>query len=326
MENLNPIHLREKAQWTLNRGREPQKVVYSYAGITLAVSALLTLVSLLLDNRIANTGGLSNLDTRAILSTIGQALPMVASLAAMCLELGYLHAMMRISRGQYADHTDLKVGFQRFWPLLRMVILQGILYMGIGFLAFQVSFTVFMLSPWSGPVMDVLIPLVEAGVTTMDEALVMELSGQLVPLLVMFGIAFLAIWIPFLYWFRMANYCLLDNPRAGALAALRTSRKLMRRRFGAMLKIDLSLWPYYLATLVMTLVLWLDQILPLLGISLGMDPQLLYLVCYGCALVIQFVIQITLRNRVETIYLLAYESLREKTKDEGVVLGNIFDM
>jgi len=42
--------------------------------------------------------------------------------------------------------------------------------------------------------------------------------------------------------------------------------------------------------------------------------------------VLQVLIQITLRNRVETTYLMAYNALREKPRDDGIVLGNIFDM
>ncbi len=326
MEHLNPTHLSGQARQALNRGRDPKKVVYAYAGITLALSLLVTLVDLLLESRISNTGGLGNLGTRAVLSTVQQALPMLVSFVTMCLELGYLHAMMRISRGQYADHTDLKMGLHRFWPMLRMTLLQGLLYMLLAVLAFQLSYTIFLMTPWAEPLLEMLYPIVESGMTTLDEATINAASELLAPMFILFGIAWLAIWIPFLYWFRMANYCLLDNPGAGALAALRTSRKLMRRRFGAMLKIDLSLWPYYLATLAMTVVLWLDMILPLLGIRLPLDADTLYLITYTSALVIQFVIQITLRNRVETTYLMAYNALREKPEDQGVVLGNIFDM
>lgn len=326
MDQLNPIQLRQQAQRALSRGRDPKKVVYSYAGIILALSILVTLADLLLEGRISNTGGLSNLGTRAVLATVQQALPMLTSIVTMCLELGYLHAMMRVSRGQYADHTDLKVGFQRFWPLLRLTLLQGMVYTGIAVLAFQMSYTVFLLTPWAQPLLELIYPIVESGMTTLDAATIDAAAGLLVPMFILFGILCLAAWIPFLYWFRMANYCLLDDPRAGALAALRSSRKLMRRRFGAMLKVDLSLWPYYLATLGMTLVLWLDLILPLLGIQVSVDADTLYLITYVSALVIQFVIQITLRNRTETTYLMAYNALREKPKDQGVVLGNIFDM
>lgn len=326
MDHLNPKQLREQAQHALNRGRDPKKIVYSYAGIILALSVLVTLADLLLESRISGTGGLSNLGTRAVLSTVQQALPLLVSLATMCLELGYLHAMMRVSRGQYADHTDLKVGFQRFWPLLRLTLLQGFVYMGIALLAFQLSYTIFLLTPWAQPLLELIYPIVESGVTTLDADTINAAAGLLGPMFILFGIIYLAAWIPFLYWFRMANYCLLDDPRAGAMAALRSSRKLMRRRFGAMLKIDLSLWPYYLATLGMTLVLWMDVLLPLLGIQVSMDADAFYLVTYGCSLVIQFVIQITLRNRAETTYLMAYNALREKPRDQGVVLGNIFDM
>ena len=40
----------------------------------------------------------------------------------------------------------------------------------------------------------------------------------------------------------------------------------------------------------------------------------------------KFGIQILLRNKVEATYLTAYEQLREKPRDDGVVLGNIFNM
>lgn len=326
MDHLNPTLLRDQARHALNRGRDPKKVVYSYAGILLVVSMLITLADLLLENRISGTGGLSNLGTRAVLSTARQALPMLVSFATMCLELGYLHAMMRISRGQYADHTDLKVGFQHFWPMLRLTLLQSLVYMGLAVLAFQLSYTIFLLTPWAEPLLEMLYPIVESGATTLDEAAINAAAGLLTPMFVLFGIAYLAVWIPFLYWFRMASYCLLDNPRAGALAALRASRKLMRRRFGTMLKIDLSLWPYYLANLGMMLVLWMDMIIPLLGISVPLSPDALYLTAYGCSQMIHFVIQITLRNRAEITYLMAYNAIREKPRDQGVVLGNIFDM
>ena len=108
MDILNPQSLREQTLNALRRGREPKKVIYSYAGATLVISLLVTLLDVWLENQIAGTSGLSNLGTRAIFSTAQQAIPMLSSLAAMCLELGFLHGLMRISRGQYADHTDLK--------------------------------------------------------------------------------------------------------------------------------------------------------------------------------------------------------------------------
>lgn len=326
MDTLNPQSLREAAGRALNRGRDPKKLVYVYAGIGFALSLLVTLGSLFLDDRISGTGGLSQLGTRAVFSTIQQLLPMVCSLAALCLEFGYLSGMMRIARGQYADHTDLKVGFRKFWPLMRLMLLQGIIMLFVGILAFQVGSLIFAMTPWAGPLVEMMMELSAMDPASIDEQTLLSFLQQAAPMYLTVGVVFLIALIPVLFRLRMAMFCLLDDPNGRAMAAIGASNRMMRRRFGSMLKIDMSLWLYYAATLVMTVLMYSDLLLPALGINVPLDPLVFSLLVYGAALVLQFVIQVTLRNRVETVYITAYDRLREKPKDTGVVLGNIFDM
>lgn len=325
MEVLNPRSLRQRANQALARGREPKKVIYTYAGITLAMSAAIVLLDLWLENQISGTGGLGNMGTRAVFSTVQQAIPMLAGFVSMCLDLGYLSAMMRISRGQYADHTDLKTGFQRFWPLLRMVLLQGMLYFALAFLALQLSYTVFLFTPWSEPLMELLYPIAMSGSTVLDEATLIAATPLIMPVFLIFAVIYVVMMIPVLSRLRMANFCLLDQPRAGALAAIRASNKMMRRRFLDLLKLDLSLWPYHLSVVLAGLLLYSDLLLPMLGIPLPMDGEVLSLVVCGASAAAQFAILVLLRSPAETTYLLAYEQLREKRPEDGVVLGNIFD-
>lgn len=326
MDILNPQSLREAAGRALNRGRDPKKLVYVYAGIGFALSLLVTLGSLFLDDRISGTGGLSQLGTRAVFSTIQQLLPMVCSLVALCLEFGYLSGMMRIARGQYADHTDLKVGFRKFWPLMRLMLLQGIIMLFVGILAFQVGSLIFSMTPWAGPLVEMMMELSAMDPASIDEQTLLSFLQQAAPMYLTVGVVFLIALIPVLFRLRMAMFCLLDDPNGRAMAAIGTSNRMMRRRFGSMLKIDLSLWLYYAATLVMTVLMYSDLLLPALGINVPLDPLVFSLLVYGAALVLQFVIQVTLRNKVEAVYITAYDRLREKPKDTGVVLGNIFDM
>lgn len=326
MDILNPQSLREAAGRALNRGRDPKKLVYVYAGIGFALSLLVTLGSLFLDDRISGTGGLSQLGTRAVFSTIQQLLPMVCSLAALCLEFGYLSGMMRIARGQYADHTDLKVGFRKFWPLMRLMLLQGIIMLFVGILAFQVGSLIFAMTPWAGPLVEMMMELSAMDPASIDEQTLLSFLQQAAPMYLTVGVVFLIALIPVLFRLRMAMFCLLDDPNGRAMAAIGASNRMMRRRFGSMLKIDMSLWLYYAATLVMTVLMYSDLLLPALGIHVPLDPLVFSLLVYGAALVLQFVIQVTLRNKVETVYITAYDRLREKPKDTGVVLGNIFDM
>ena len=78
--------------------------------------------------------------------------------------------------------------------------------------------------------------------------------------------------------------------------------------------------------LLVMLVLYSDLILSLLGISLPMDIQVFSLIIYVLSAALQCAVHVWLRPNAELTYLAAYDQLREKPEDSGVVLGNIFDM
>lgn len=326
MDKLNPKDLRQKAQTALRRGREPKKLIYAFAGIHLAMTVVLYAANFWLDGQIANTGGLSNLGNRAIFSTLKQALPLLSGFLTLCLDLGFLAGMMRISRGQYADHTDLKTGFRKFWTLVRLSMLQSLLYFAIGFLALQAGSMLFMFTPWAEPLMEIITPLTMSETAVLDEAVIRELASHMGPLFIFIGVVFLIAIVPFLFRMRMAYFCLLDDPQGRALAAIRESNRMMRRRFFQMLKLDFSLWLYYAATLLTVVVLYGDLILALLGIDLGVSAQTLGLLAWLGSALIQFAATLFLRPQAEVTYLTVYDSLREREQDSGVVLGNIFDM
>ncbi len=326
MDILNPRSLRQRAVTALRRGREPKKLIYAYAGLTLAMSLGIFLANLWLDAQISGTGGLGNMGDRAILATIQQVIPLFSGFIAMCLDLGFLSGLMRISRGQYADHTDLKTGFRKFWSLVRLALLQSLLYFAIAFLALQLGSMIFMFTPRAEPLMEMLYPIYESGNFAISDAQAMELFGLMIPMLIIIALVFLAVLLPFLFRMRMAFFCLLDDPRGGAMAAIRTSSRMMRGRFLQLLKIDLNHWLYYAGTMLGLVVLWGDVILALLGVNIPLDAQVLALVaCVGSAAV-QFAVCVYLRPTAEITYLTAYDALREKPQDDGVVLGNIFDM
>lgn len=325
MDILNAKTLRQQADQALRRGRDPKKLIYAYGGICLAISLAIFLANLWLDDQISGTAGLGNMGSRAIFSTAQQLLPLLSGLAVMCLDLGFLGGLLRISRGQYADHTDLKAGFRKFWPLVRLALLQSILCCAVLFLGLQLGSLLFTFTPWAEPLLEMLTPFL-SGTAALDDAAVAQAIALMAPMLIIMGIASLILLIPVLFRMRMALFCLLDDPRGRALAAMRESNRMMRRRFGQMLKIDLSLWLYYAATAAMYLVLWLDVILSVLGVPFPMEADLFAMVVLLASILIQFAIHVLLRPHTEMTYLAAYDSLREKPREDGVVLGNIFDM
>ena len=326
MEMLNPNDLHKKAEFALNRGREPKKVILYYALITTALSVAATALNIWMDSLIAGQGGLGNMNTRAVFSSVQAILPMALTLVSLCLNLGYQNAMMRIARRQYADQTDLKVGFRYFWPLMRMLLLQVMLYSIICLLMYQLVFTLYSFTPWAEPLISLLVPYLENPSLIMTEAVANEAFLLLIPCLILYAAACAVVVIPMAYRLRMANYCLLDNSGRGALAAMLESRKIMKGKCKKLFRVDLSLWPYYLLVVVSTVVLYLDVILAFIGVQLPVSWDVVTYGCYGGYLLIQFVTAYYLRNFAEVTYLTAYDRIREKPEDNGVVLGNIFDM
>ncbi len=319
------------AQRTEHAPQEKQ-IVMIYSALTIGLAALATLVIFLLDLRIDQTGGLSQLGTRTILSALQATLSLLHPLAMLCLEVGYLAAMLRVARGQYASPRTLKLGFDRFWTLLRCLLIQMLLFGGIAIGSVYLASLIFVMSPWGQPFMELVTPLMaEVSVLNpqlvLDDALYFQMVKAMLPMFAITAIVF-AIWgLPLMYQFRMANYIIIDKPGMGAWQALSMSRKMMRGNCRKLFRLDLSFWWYYLAIAGVALVSEGHRLLPLLGAALPLGETAAFFLFYALYLALTFAAYYFLRNKVEVTYALAYDAIKpEEPKTDGVVLGNIFQM
>lgn len=316
----------------LENAKDAGKIVLIFSALTLGSAALVTFINYLLSMQIARSGGLGNLGTRSTLSSVQTVLPMLQTLLVRCLTVGYLAAMLRLARGQYASPHTLKLGFDRFWPLLRLTLIQGLIYTGIGFVTVYVSVMIFMITPLSRGVTELLLPLMQdASVLNpgfvLDDALYSQLTVAMAPVFVLCAVVFCAVATPVLYQYRMAEYVLIDRPELGALAVLRESRTMMRRNRLHLFKLDLHLWWYYAAMVLVNLLLYGDLLLNLLGIRLPLSGDAAYYLFYALYLAATFALYYFLRSHVEVTYALAYDSLRpQQAPTSGAVLGSIFQM
>ena len=74
---------------------------------------------------------------------------------------------------------------------------------------------------------------------------------------------------------------------------------------------DLSLWWFYAALLVISLVCYGDLLLPLLGISFPWTDTVSYYLFYILSLALQFALYVFATNRVNAVYAVAYDALME---------------
>lgn len=328
IRNIRQIH--ETAARRLEQAPFQKQIVLIYAGITIGLSALVTILTYVLSNQISQTGGLSNMGTRSILSTLQSLLPIVQNMILLCLELGFLNAMIRIGRGLYTSPQSLRAGMSRFWAAIRCALLLSFRYLMAGIGSFYLATMIFGLTPLSNRATEILMPLLEqvtvlGNEIVIDDATALALTDAMIPMLVIFGIILLLIVVPMFYRYRLANYILMDKPAYGAMMAITESKVLMRRNGFAMFRVDLSLWWYYLLTAVSVSVCYADVILSMLGMPLPFSEEVNYFLPYVVFLAVQFGIYYFFANRVGVTYALAYEALKPEEKPtEGVVLGNIF--
>ena len=330
MDICNTSEIKAAALRRLTDAGQAKRIAAIYAGVTLGLSALVTILGLVLEAMMSGTTGLGGMGRRTILSSVQSMLPWVVGLITMCVELGYQAAMLRVARGQYASPQTLRLGFDRFWVLLRCILLEGVILFAIAFGGIYIATMLFMLTPFSGRVMEVLSPVLE-NVTllspemVLDEALYDQLMQAMIPAFVMCAIVVAAAAIPVLYRLRMARFVIIDKPGIGALAALRESRKMMRGNCLRLVKLDISLWPYYIGCVFASLLCYGDVLLPMMGVRFPWSDTVSYYLFFALYLAVQFAVYYFLKNQAEVAYSIAYDSIRPKEpKTEGVALGSIF--
>lgn len=330
MDIHNVAELKACALRRLKDAGQASRVAAVYALLTLGLSALVALVRAVLELMISQSTGLSGMGFRTVLMSVQSVLPVISIPITLCLELGYQAAMLRVARGQFVSPRTLRLGFERFWVLLRCVALQGLILFAIAFGGIYLATMIFMLTPFSDRAVELLMPVME-NVTllnpeiVLDEGLYAQLMSAMVPAFILCLIVVGALAIPLLFRFRMAHFVIIDRPGVGAMAALRESRRMMKGNCMRLLRLDISLWWYYGANVLTGLLCYGDALLPLLGVNLPWSATVSYYLFFAAYLAAQFAVYYYLRNRTETAYAIAYDAIRPRQSNStGVALGNIF--
>ena len=332
MDLRNRREIKDFAVRRLEQAPSQQKIVVIYAALALGLAALVTVLDYVLGLQIDNYGGLSNLGKKAMLSSVQSVLPFAQSLLTLCLDVGYLAAMLRIARGMYTSPQTLRLGFDRFWLLMRCTIFKGLVMAGVMFACLYFGIMIYMLTPLSDKAVEIVAPLVSqmSALNTelvIDDATYAALMNAMIPAFVICGVLMLLIGGPVIYNYRMVNYIIVDRPAIGAMMALRESKRMMRGNRFALLKLDLSLWWYHGAFGLASVLCYSDLLLPMMGVDLPVSETVAFFGSYALYLAASFAVHFFLRNRVEVAYSLAYDAVKpEEQRDNGVILGNIFQM
>ena len=320
MADLNTKNLKFVAAQRLSQtSADPKKLVLIHTGLIVILNLLVNGLNLLLSEQIGATGGLGGLGLRSVLETAQTILGYFSALFTPFWIAGFLFAMVSIARGLDAQPKDLMQGFKRFGHILSYVFWQMLILVFLCFgLMYLVSF-IFMMTPFAQDFMEILMPLMERGdfllsdgTINMDLLPIEELFMAMIPMLVMYAAVLIPVYAWINYHLRMTNFLLVEGESRGAMSCMLVSIKMMKGHKWQMLKLDLSFWWYYVLGALLTVVLYLDVILPMLGVALPINATAAYFITIALYGVLELGLHLWKKPEVDVTYASAYDAIYQE--------------
>ena len=252
--------------------------------------------------------------TIVILQTMQTVLQWANTILAPFWNLCFLYVTLLWARDKYARREDLLTGFRRISPYIGLILLRGVLIGAVLIVAIYASSSVFMMLPASQTITDIAVQTnMDAEAMTeylnqMTDAQTWELLQSMIPMFIISAVLAIAIMVPLMYRFRLAEYVILNQKGIRALPAMIISATLLRRRCWKLFKLDLHLWWYYALKVLCILLCYLELILGAMGITLPMGADGAAFAAYGLYLAGLLVVETLFRPQVQTAYGVLYET------------------
>ena len=286
-------------------GYPPKKLVLIYMAITAGANLLSLLLSFAVSLMMENTGGLSDLGTRAILETVSTVFSYAVQIAAPLFSMGLLHCFLLVTREKTATPKDLLTGPKRWGVTLRLGFLLALTYFAIGYLLLNVASIVFAFLPTSKGVMESMMAMMEKAalaetVPSMEDLL--PLAKALAPAYVIWAILLVVVLIPLSYRLRLTTFQIMEETPTGAIKAAFQSLRLMKGNCKSLFKLDLSFWWYYLLQILLSAAI---------SVAAYFVSDVWYVVAYCVYCLAFFLLEYRFLSLVQVSYAVFYDSLQE---------------
>lgn len=320
MASLHPQTLKSNARLRLDNARpDPRQMVLIHIGVTLLLNLLASGLNLYLDHQIGDTGGLSGLGTRSILQSIQSFLQYGILLFSPFWQAGFVLVTLRWADGKTSKPTDLLSGFSRVGSLFAYQLFLFLIYIVVGIVCGYAAVMVFLFTPLSNPLVEILMPAATSGSTvdmtalmSMDNAALMD---AYLPMLIIYLVILIPVVVFITYNLRLTTYFIMDDGHPGVFGSMKASLGAMRGNRLKMLKLDLSFWWFYLLEAILVVVCNLDSLLSNLGIALPFDPTTAYFITLIVYCVLELLLSLWMKAQVDTTYALAYREITAPPKN-----------
>lgn len=308
---MDPRIIKQNASASLAAASyDPKKLALLHTGVVVLFSLIISLLSYLLELGMDSAGGLSGIALRSLLESAQVILSMAGAFLLPFWQVGFLYAAIRYNRRESVSTGTLLEGFRRLGPVFRLNVLLLLVVMGVMMVSSYIGTMIFLFSPFADGMYDALNTILETtDATAFTYDMLMELMPHMVWLFVLNGIVMLLIGLPMYYRYRMSEFALMNGAK-GALAAMRESTQITRRRRMALFRFDLSFWWFYGAQLLIAAIAYADTILAALGVALPVSGNVLYWILFALHAAVTLIFSRQYGAYYQTAYAHYYDLLR----------------
>ena len=324
LDTPNAILRKAKARWAQNAAQN-RRVVLLHAVPALLLPLIVMAINLFLDTQLDGTGGLSGIGLRSTLQTVQTVLSTGISLLLPFWQLGLIFTAMRINAGNTAESHNLFEGFRRWGGALRLQLCRDFRYILKMVGGIFLGSLLFSATPLSNGLVETITAINEdpslANLTGEELMALLQARisiGDLITLYLLCAAGALIMVVPLFYKYRLSDYVLLTEDTPRALASLYESSRLMRGNRMQLFRLDLHLWWYFLLAFLSAFISYGDLLLPLLGISLPVSPNMAAAIFAFISAILQFLLYYFFRGQIETTYACFYESLKLSKKEDAL--------
>ncbi|MBR2047425.1 MAG: DUF975 family protein [Oscillospiraceae bacterium] len=317
MAELNGKNLRRTAGELVSAPGSPaRRLVLIHTGLVVVLNLVVSWLNLLLNEKIGTTGGLSGMGLRSVLETMQTLLSYFTTLFVPFWSAGFLRAMIQLSRSQETGPRDLLLSFRRFGRIISRSLLEMVILLGLCVGLTYLVTNVFLLTPFARDFLtvmnslgDVNTLLLPDGSLNLELLPVEQLIPTMIPMFIMYFLAFLPAYAFLNYQFRMTLFLLVEGIDRSAPASFFASARLMKGHKWQMLKLDLHFWWFYVLEMLLTCVLYLDLILPALGIALPVNADAAFFITIALYGILELGLHYWKKPQVDLTYALAYDAI-----------------
>lgn len=319
MHRIVPRDIKKQAVSALaDQQTDYRRLVFLHAAVSTGFLLIISLIGLVIDRSLVNTQGLDGIGKAGMLKSIYTVCMLAGNLLLPFWQAGITYTSVRVARRQNAAFPMLTRGFHRFVSLAGYYFLLILLLFAAAMFCFYAVATPFICVPLPKELSAAIqsLDLTDAAqIIAFQEEYFLEILLFSIPFIILYICVFGVVAIALNYRFFMCSYLLLEDERPGALAVFGMSSRMTKGERKNLFLLDLSFWWYHFLTALISLIVYVPDILLAAGVILPASYETASFLTYLGYMVCYLILTGLAGAYYQTSLACAYEMLKQKNEE-----------